>query len=203
MPRHNAHIDEKLIQAGLDLVSCEGIKSLSVRKICQKAGANLGMFSYFFKDKETYLKCLFSTIHLKMDIFLGMDQVQDKNTLERLHHFCRHLIHFAFEHMYLLRAILVDFTMDDSLYQRYLEKGILPPMIDLLELVKHAQGQGFLTNEASAEEIEECLIFSCIMPLLFPNIGQFTKKQYVYKRKELSYYYDKFDRVMKELEVKQ
>ena len=62
MARHSSHLDEKMLQVGLKLIEKKGSKALTVREICRAANVNLGLFVYYFKNKDTYLKCLFENI---------------------------------------------------------------------------------------------------------------------------------------------
>lgn len=39
-----------------------GISSISIRSICIEAGVNLGMFYYYFKSKENFIKVLFNSM---------------------------------------------------------------------------------------------------------------------------------------------
>ena len=202
MPRHSAHLDEKLLKTGLELIASDGLKSLTVRKVCQKAGVNLGMFSYFFKDKDTYLKYLFKTIYIKLDLFWGMDQVAELDSLQRLKHFCKRSVCFAYENMYLLRAIMVDFATDEIFYRDCVQKGLLHSNDLLLQLIQSAQQDGYITSEISAEELHEYLTFSIIFPPLFPTIPHLPKAQMNPKDHDLEYYYTRCDKIFKGLEIK-
>ena len=49
MPRKSMKLDDKLIRVGLDLLAREGVRTLTVRRVCRQAHVNLGMFTYFFR----------------------------------------------------------------------------------------------------------------------------------------------------------
>lgn len=59
MARPSKHIDKKLIEIGKKRLMEQGITSISIRSICLESGINLGMFHYYFKSKENYLRILF------------------------------------------------------------------------------------------------------------------------------------------------
>ncbi|MGE4384274.1 MAG: TetR/AcrR family transcriptional regulator [Endomicrobiaceae bacterium] len=56
-PSHN--IDLLLLEKGEELILEVGFEQFSIRGVCKKAGVNLGMFHYYFKTKEHFVKVLF------------------------------------------------------------------------------------------------------------------------------------------------
>lgn len=62
-PSHN--IDLLLLEKGEELVLEVGFEQFSIRGVCKKAGVNLGMFHYYFKTKEHFVKVLFEHLFEK------------------------------------------------------------------------------------------------------------------------------------------
>jgi len=62
MARPSQNIDKKLIEVGKKRLLERGISKLSVRSICIETKINLGMFYYYFKTKENYVKILLQTL---------------------------------------------------------------------------------------------------------------------------------------------
>ncbi|MGB2579604.1 AcrR family transcriptional regulator [Elusimicrobium simillimum] len=54
MARKSTALDEKLIKTALTLARKKGLNAISVREVCAKAKVNLGMFHYYFKNKENF-----------------------------------------------------------------------------------------------------------------------------------------------------
>ena len=202
MARQSTHLDTKLIRVGLRLIAQEGTKSLTVRRICQVAKANLGMFSYFFKDKETYLKQVFTALREEFFAFLNMAAVQHQNAREQLIYFQHKAVAFAYEHTNLMRALLFDFTMDETLHESYMGKGIIVPLDLPFELIKQAQEQGYLTQKRTTVEIAEHLFFGGIMPVLFSRCISVMSRNPVMPH-ELDYYINNMTYLIDEVENKQ
>jgi len=202
MARQSTHLDTKLIRVGLRLIAQEGTKSLTVRRICQAAKANLGMFSYFFKDKETYLKQVFAALREEFFAFLDMAAVQHQNAHEQLVYFQHKAVAFAYEHTNLMRALLFDFTMDETLHESYMGKGIIVPLDLPFELIDRAQKQGYLTQKWTTVEIAEHLFFGGIMPVLFSRcIGLMSRSPAA--SHGLDYYINNMTYLIGEVENKQ
>lgn len=62
MARPSQNLDQKLIELGKEKVVTQGISNLSIRQICLDAKINLGMFYYYFKTKENFIKALFKSL---------------------------------------------------------------------------------------------------------------------------------------------
>ena len=58
MPRPSQNVDQLLIDAGLELLPETGCAGLSVRKLTEHAGVNLGMFHYHFRNKDNFVRTL-------------------------------------------------------------------------------------------------------------------------------------------------
>lgn len=202
MPRKSMKLDDKLIRVGLDLLAREGVRALTVRRVCRQAHVNLGMFTYFFGDKETYLKHLFDVIRARLDTFLNMECTAQMNAWERLRYFLRRLMAFAAENVYVLRAIVTDCLMwDKTLWDSYCRQGIITPRRDLYRLIQEAQAAGYLTRTRTATDIHETFLFGLILPVLFPTLSDrlLGNPSGIWA---LETYYNKLDAMLDEMENK-
>ena len=66
MPRPSRNVDALLLKAGRELYPETGAAGLSVRKIAERAGANIGMFHYHFRTKEAFVRQLLQSIYDEM-----------------------------------------------------------------------------------------------------------------------------------------
>lgn len=167
MARPASGADKKLIRVGLRLIAQNGTKALSIRKICQTANVNLGMFSYYFKNKENYLRILFNDIFNNLFKFLNMEQTTGMNELERLKYFSFKMLDFAFQNKNLFRAVFIESAIEQNVYERYVKQGILKPFDLPFQLVEAAQKAGFLRTDMNELEIQRLFFFSTAMPILF------------------------------------
>ena len=58
MPRKSKNLDKKMLRVGATILRQRGAAALSVREVAKKAGVNLGMFNYYFKDKNEFIKII-------------------------------------------------------------------------------------------------------------------------------------------------
>lgn len=58
MPRKSKNLDKKMLRVGATMLRQRGAAALSVREVAKKAGVNLGMFNYYFKDKNEFIKTI-------------------------------------------------------------------------------------------------------------------------------------------------
>jgi len=58
MPRPSRNVDERLLAAGRELYPDAGAAGLSIRRIAERAEANLGMFHYHFRTKDQFVRRL-------------------------------------------------------------------------------------------------------------------------------------------------
>lgn len=200
MARPGSQMDKKLLSAGLTLIAQNGTKALTIRRICRQAGANLGMFTYFFKNKETFLKAIFETIYADLERFLDMNRTKELNELQRLRHFSERFTVFAFQNKNLLRAVFVECSLDKDIYETYIRKGVLKPFDLPFRLVREAQQAGFVRTDLSEVEIHRILFFGIVMPILFSECSallQFGGKVPVYgmaeSRKRINELFDEVE----------
>ena len=54
MGRTAAGNDEKLLRAGIQLARAKGLGGFTVREVCARSRVNLGMFHYYFTNKDNF-----------------------------------------------------------------------------------------------------------------------------------------------------
>lgn len=107
----NKTIKDRIIQATTELIGeYEGdIKSITARRIAQKAGVGLGLINYHFGSKENLITACVQRII--GDVVAGFRMEQAFQTdKERLTAWATHVFHFLFTHPAICRiSILGDF----------------------------------------------------------------------------------------------
>lgn len=66
MNRPSQQIDTLLIASGIALLPETGCSGLSVRKLVEHAGVNLGMFHYHFKNKDNFIRIVLQRLYEDM-----------------------------------------------------------------------------------------------------------------------------------------
>ena len=62
MSRPSRNVDALLLRAGRELYPETGAAGLSIRKVAERAGVNLGMFHYHFRTKEAFVRQLLQAL---------------------------------------------------------------------------------------------------------------------------------------------
>lgn len=58
MPRKSNNLDKKMLRVGATMLRQNGAAALSIREVAKKEGVNLGMFNYYFKDKNEFIRTI-------------------------------------------------------------------------------------------------------------------------------------------------
>lgn len=119
MSRKSNDLDKKMLQAGIALLKKHGASKLSVRDIARKAGANLGMFNYYFGTKEKFLLLALNEIYIKFLKELGGASDKNKNLQDVLFQMAK----FSRDNRELLTAILADILSNEPVVTRFFRKN--------------------------------------------------------------------------------
>lgn len=77
MPRKSNNLDKKMLRVGASMLRQKGAAALSVREVAKKAGVNLGMFTYHFKDKNEFIKMVLEDAYSPFITELRESQAQN------------------------------------------------------------------------------------------------------------------------------
>lgn len=165
--RPSANFDQKMLKAGLRIMMHEGSQGLTVRNICKHAKANLGMFTYCFKDKENYIRILHTHMHDRLMEFIDMDSVKGKTSIERLRHMLIRTAQFTERDRMLSAALLFDGLINYDTYRENVKKGLIPVKNDLFPLIQEARKDGYISDKYPITQIFPIIIFGGIMPEIF------------------------------------
>ncbi len=194
--------DEKLIKAGRALIAKHGIKSMTVRRVCQQAGVHLGTFTYFFKDKDTFLKKVFDALRREIMDFIDFAQVKDCDTLAQLTYSYEKMAMFAYAHANLLRALFVEFLTDEKQLKLYLKKGIIVPFDLPVELINRGQREGVLKKDVSCVQMLDHFFFGGIVPILFAEGVGVLRSDPKRTKYDLNFCLNRMRERIQEMEVK-
>ena len=89
------------------------MRGLSVRKVAEKAGVNLGMFHYHFRTKDAFMRAVLTGVYEAMFAELTLVAAQDARPVESLRAALAILGRFARDHRRLLRRLLADALNDE------------------------------------------------------------------------------------------
>jgi TetR/AcrR family transcriptional regulator, regulator of cefoperazone and chloramphenicol sensitivity len=94
-PSHTSATRDRLLAAAIDLFAEHGFEGVTVREICQRAGANIAAVNYHFRDKlGLYLAVLGTAIeHMRDTSDLAKRVSADRSVEDRFRHYVRTYLH--------------------------------------------------------------------------------------------------------------
>ena len=84
MPRPSRNIDAKLISLGKKKMLELGVANFSVRHLCMESGINLGMFCYYFKTKENFIRIVLQSLSDDLQVYWYRETAGIANPVEKL-----------------------------------------------------------------------------------------------------------------------
>ena len=146
MARPSRNVDQRLLEAGLALLPDTGCAGLSVRRLTEHAGVNLGMFHYHFKNKDTFVRAVLQHTYEAMFAALALRVDPKRPPLENLRRALTVLARFGRQHRRLLVRIAADAMAGEALAADFLRANLPRHVAVLLPLVRQLQLDGVLVR---------------------------------------------------------
>jgi len=144
VPRPSRNIDELLLQTGRELLAESGASALSIRKLTQRAGVNLGMFHYHFKSRENFVRTLLQQMYDQMFASLSVQVERQQTSYETLRAAVRVLARFGRDNRRLLLRISLDALNGEVLAAQFLQSNLPRHVQVIVGLIVAGQGEGVL-----------------------------------------------------------
>lgn len=146
MTRPSRHTDEKLVQAALALLPTTGYTRLSMRAVASKAGVNLGMFHYYFKNKEEFTRRVANEFYETFFMKFTLEVEAGKNPKEQLRKAILTAIRFVRDHRCLFFALGRDMLEGDATIVRLLEDLLPRHGVIIVRLISECKKQGLIAD---------------------------------------------------------
>ncbi|WP_136420242.1 TetR/AcrR family transcriptional regulator [Herbaspirillum sp. ST 5-3] len=151
MARPSQNIDQRLLQAGVELLPGTGCRGLSARKLAEHAGVNLGMFHYHFRTKDNFIRTLLQQIYEQMFSLLVLRSHKGESALQNLRNALLVLAHFARTHRQLLVRIAADALAGEQVAVEFLQANLPRHLGVISSLIVEAQREGDLAKAPVAQ----------------------------------------------------
>lgn len=146
MARPSQNIDQRLLQAGMELLPQTGCRGLSARKLTEHAGVNLGMFHYHFRSKDNFIRTLLQQTYEQMFQDLVLQSHEGASPVDNLRKSIKVIAGFGLTHRQLLLRIGADALAGEQVAAAFLHAN-LPRHIGVIAgLVAQAQRNGDLVQ---------------------------------------------------------
>ncbi len=139
MARPSQNIDQRLLDAGLELLPVTGCRGLSARRLTEHADVNLGMFHYHFRSKDNFIRTLLAQIYDRMFAMLVIKAGEAKTPIENLRNALQVLAQFGHDNRQLLLRIVADAIAGETVAAEFLRSNVPRHLGVLATLIVEAQ----------------------------------------------------------------
>jgi AcrR family transcriptional regulator len=146
MARPSQNIDQRLLESGLAMLPVTGCAGLSVRRVAEHAGVNLGMFHYHFRSKENFIRAVLLRVYEAMFAELTMRTTEPGPPLDQLRRALTILAQFGRRHRHLLARIMADAVTGEPLAAEFLQANLPRHIAIVAQLVRKAQADGAIVK---------------------------------------------------------
>jgi AcrR family transcriptional regulator len=153
MPRPSRNVDAALLAAGRALYPTFGVRALSVRRVAEEAGVNLGMFHYHFGSKEQFLRTLLGELYEGMFAELTLAAANDARPVEALRAAANVIGRFVRDHRLLLRRLMADAMNGEPVAVEFAAANLPRHFGVILRLVVAGQRSGALKRVPPAQAV--------------------------------------------------
>jgi AcrR family transcriptional regulator len=149
MSRPSTQTDERLIAAARALLPKTGFSRLTLREVAKKAGVNLGMFSYHFKNKQQFVHRVMGQMYEEFLAQFNLEAATGATPLERLRNALRALGRFARDNRDLLAALARDLMDGNRDTIRFIENNFNRHVAVIYRLVRQCRRDGSMEKTIS------------------------------------------------------
>ncbi|WP_374361014.1 TetR/AcrR family transcriptional regulator [Pseudoduganella danionis] len=173
MARPSQNIDQTLLASGRELYPQHGFAGLSVRQICEHAGANVGMFHYHFQSKNNYVTVLLQGLYDEVFEQLAAQAAQQGSALERLRAALCLLGRLIRQHGNWISRVWADAGLGEEVARQFLQRNAPRHVGLLMALLEQATEAGELPPSAPMQRFG-FLMGAVLTPMiLLPAAMQF------------------------------
>ncbi|MDD5015891.1 MAG: TetR/AcrR family transcriptional regulator [Atribacterota bacterium] len=162
---------EKILQTTLQIISTEGVKGITIRKIAKISGVNVAAINYHFKSKENLINETLKLFGKKMETTFTELDTLPLSPKEKLKHFLLNFSDSQIKYPGFMRSQIERISHGEDMTPKALENMKLGRKV-LLKLIKA------ITKEESEEKLSMILfqlMSGIILPILY---GKYMEEIY-------------------------
>lgn len=171
MARPSRNIDQRLLDAGRELLPQTGCAGLSARRLTEHAGVNLAMLNYHFGSKAAFIRRLLDGLYDEMFAELSVQAAADGAPVERLRASLRVFARFIHGNRQVMARIMADALNGEPVAIEFLAANVPRHVKVLVKLVREAQR----AREIVRLSVPQTLAFifgGGLLPVLFGTAAQ-------------------------------
>jgi AcrR family transcriptional regulator len=166
MARPSKNLDMTLIKVAKAMMMKGGMSDISIRKVCQKANVNQGMFTYLFGTRKKFLKKLHDDLY--EDFFASLQRAAQEGStpIERLSNTILEMTRTCRERHTMTVALIRDHINGEM--ERICGKPDFVPkdVLLVIKLIEDCQEAGDITRKISSWQIFVTLVPPIVIPVL-------------------------------------
>lgn len=140
MGRKSRNLDKKLLRIGAQILRQKGASGLSMREVAHRAHVNLGMLSYYFKNKNDFIQKILEEAYAPF-IHQLLTSQKFPNDLEEI---LFQMAAFSRDHQTYLLSLFADILTREKNVIRFLQKNFTDHFEILHQsLTKHFNEKGY------------------------------------------------------------
>ncbi len=174
MARPSRNIDQRLLDAGRELLPQTGCAGLSARRLTEHAGVNLAMLNYHFGSKDAFIRRLLDGIYDEMFAELTVQASAQGTALERLRASLRVLARFVHRNRPVLARIMADALNAEPVALEFLAANVPRHVKLLVKLVREAQRARALVR-LPVPQVLAFVFGGSLLPVLFGTAVQSSR----------------------------
>lgn len=169
MSRPSTNTDQKLIKAGRELLPKMGCDGLTLRQVAKRAGVNLGMFNYHFKDKDEFLQRVLKDTYEEFFQPFAIETSGDGAPLVRLKRALVYVGCFIRENRKLLIAMIKDLLNGNKIVMNIVKTNFPRHLAIIAKLILECQRTGAI-RKMQLPAMLPLLVGAIVVPNFFVEI---------------------------------
>ncbi|MDE1178774.1 MAG: TetR/AcrR family transcriptional regulator [Edaphobacter sp.] len=153
MSRPSRNQDQLLIETAKRLYPEVGASGMSLKRIADEAGVNLGMFSYYFGSKSNFIRKVLEALAEESRVDNAIPLPASAPSIERLRCFLLTMSHSYRDHRRLALAMYRDFLNQDPDVTEHLLDRVLLQTTELTPLIEECQRDGYVDDTLAVQQI--------------------------------------------------
>ena len=166
MSRPSNNTNKALLQAGRKLLPKYGVSGLTLRLVATKAKVNLGMFNYYFKNKNDFVEQMLQEIYEDFFLKLKMDIAEDKTPLTNLTDVLFVLGQWIRDNRELVFSLMKDVLNGDKTVIRYVQKNFHRHLFMINDLINDAKKCHEIRDTHNYNIIPPLMASTAVIPIL-------------------------------------
>ena len=153
MSRPSRNHDQLLIETAKRLYPEVGASGMSLKRIADEAGVNLGMFSYYFGTKAKFIRRVLEALGEEAGTYDVVPASAGLSSMERLRCFLLTMARSYRDNRQLELAMYRDFLNQDADVTEYTFENGRRQMLALVPLIEECQRDGYVDDALPMQQI--------------------------------------------------